>query len=392
MALAWKMRFTVDWMGVRGIGDTMNGPIIMISHSSSSHGGAEYVFSVVRECLKESNIIRVIKPRLPNDRTALMKHDSDAVYARYYQFYDESPIISAFKIIINLASSLHMSLILAREKSIGCYVSSSSCCFGLLYATMARERHVLHVHEFTRHNNMQKAFFNWYFRSCGKKSELVFVSSMLRDLWLSSYKIEHIPMRVIYNPVKEVSVHEFSRSSDRFVFGFAGTLEKNKRIIELIEAFETMSRSGIPKRLELKIAGSGSLMKEVNIRAAQRDDIIFMGRVAEMGRFYSEIDVIVVPSECESFSLVAAEALKAGKPVVLHGQIGIAELLEDGKNAILYDQDRPDGLVKAMERIASDDGLYESMRKYTANAKSLFPTLDEFGMEFKAVCLSAFKP
>jgi glycosyltransferase involved in cell wall biosynthesis len=70
------------------------------------------------------------------------------------------------------------------------------------------------------------------------------------------------------------------------------------------------------------------------------------------------LDVVVHAStEPEPFGLVIAEAMACGKPVVTTGYGGAAELVSDGKDALIAAAGDSAPLVEAIARLASDPGL-----------------------------------
>jgi len=70
---------------------------------------------------------------------------------------------------------------------------------------------------------------------------------------------------------------------------------------------------------------------------------------------YPQADVFVLPSEGESFGIVAAEAAAAGTPVVLSDRCGIAGFFQDGE-ALVVPYDR-DAVVAGVRRVLDDADL-----------------------------------
>lgn len=66
-------------------------------------------------------------------------------------------------------------------------------------------------------------------------------------------------------------------------------------------------------------------------------------------------DIIVMPSRWEGLSLVAIEAMRAGRPIVASSVGGLAELVEDGKTGVLFVPGSPDALAQAVIKIAALD-------------------------------------
>lgn len=116
--------------------------------------------------------------------------------------------------------------------------------------------------------------------------------------------------------------------------------------------------------IKLIIAGEGEL--EEHLVEKNFDGIEILGQVNNMSDFYSEIDVLIVPSINESFSLVAAEAMMVGKPVIINENIGIKEIIEDRENGLIYKSNDEKNLYDKMEKIYMDVNLY---KKISANGK-----------------------
>jgi glycosyltransferase involved in cell wall biosynthesis len=78
-------------------------------------------------------------------------------------------------------------------------------------------------------------------------------------------------------------------------------------------------------------------------------------------RLYPQADVFVLPSEGESFGMVAAEAAAAGTPVIVSDRCGIASFFEDGE-ALVVPYERG-AIVDAISRVLSDDALREQLAR-----------------------------
>jgi glycosyltransferase involved in cell wall biosynthesis len=74
---------------------------------------------------------------------------------------------------------------------------------------------------------------------------------------------------------------------------------------------------------------------------------------------YPQADVFVLPSEGESFGMVAAEAAAAGTPVIVSDRCGIAEFFEEGEALVIpYERN---AVVGAIRRVLSDTALRDRL-------------------------------
>src|SRR5262249_41213128 len=81
-------------------------------------------------------------------------------------------------------------------------------------------------------------------------------------------------------------------------------------------------------------------------------------------------ELVVIPSRCEPFGMVALEAMALGKPVVASRVGGLPEILE-GADALLVDPDEPTILANAidaaLEKVSGDAGFGLRNREWAAN-------------------------
>jgi glycosyltransferase involved in cell wall biosynthesis len=98
----------------------------------------------------------------------------------------------------------------------------------------------------------------------------------------------------------------------------------------------------------------------------------------ELRALYRRCAFYLQPGE-EDFGISAVEALACGAPVVALGRGGALDVVRDGENGVLYEEDTADGLVEALERAGR-------MRfDYTALRESALPFRPErFADEFDA--------
>jgi glycosyltransferase involved in cell wall biosynthesis len=78
---------------------------------------------------------------------------------------------------------------------------------------------------------------------------------------------------------------------------------------------------------------------------------------AKLEPFYRSADVVVVPSRWEGFGLIAAEAMRAGLPVIASRVGGLTEVVEDHVTGVLIAPDDKPALIQALMGL-SDDQLH----------------------------------
>ena len=90
-------------------------------------------------------------------------------------------------------------------------------------------------------------------------------------------------------------------------------------------------------------------------------DVHFVGKLSEMDRLLSVSDVLVLPSELESFGLVALEAMASEVPVVATRVGGVPEVVDEGEDGFLLPVGDTEAMAEAVDRLLGDKDLRARM-------------------------------
>ena len=145
---------------------------------------------------------------------------------------------------------------------------------------------------------------------------------------------------VIYPPVDISKFSLSKKKSDYYLI--AGRLVPYKRIDVAIKAANEL-------KIPLKIMGDGVDRKRLEELAGPT--VEFTGRVsdAERKKLFAKAKVLINPQE-EDFGITMVEALASGTPVIAYSVGGATEILEGGKEGILF---RPQTVPALMSAIKS---------------------------------------
>jgi len=145
-------------------------------------------------------------------------------------------------------------------------------------------------------------------------------------------------------------------SGGRPIIGFVGRLAPEKNV----QILAGLSRS---QQVQVLIVGDGPLGTQL-----RRDlpDAHFAGRLeaADLVRHLASMDVLVAPGERETFCQVIQEAMACAVPVVAPAIGGPADLVDHGRNGLLYAPQDETGMQRAVLNLAMD----ETERKRMATA------------------------
>ena len=74
----------------------------------------------------------------------------------------------------------------------------------------------------------------------------------------------------------------------------------------------------------------------------------------KIGEYYQSCDGVIMPSRWEAFGLVAVEAMKYKKPVIVSDCGALPELVKDGYNGYVFKMDDEDSLKLIIDKLEKD--------------------------------------
>ena len=142
------------------------------------------------------------------------------------------------------------------------------------------------------------------------------------------------------------------------------TFRPVKRPADCIEILARVLRQGIGTRLVM--VGDGAERTNLEHRARSLgvyDKCIFVGKQPKIVDYLSAADVLLLPSEQESFGLAALEAMACEVPVVASRVGGIPEVVTDGETGYLSEVGDVDKMSVDAAHLLSDATLRGEMGK-----------------------------
>jgi phosphatidylinositol alpha-mannosyltransferase len=144
---------------------------------------------------------------------------------------------------------------------------------------------------------------------------------------------------------------------------FVGRLEERKGFRIAIAAFAELA--GLYPDLRLLVIGDGSERDAVDgLEAEVRGRVEMLGRVDDdrLASYLKAADVYLGPATGgESFGIVLAEAMAAGKPIVASDIDGYRDVARDGMEALLVPPGDAAALVAAVRELLDDRKLAKSL-------------------------------
>jgi N-acetyl-alpha-D-glucosaminyl L-malate synthase BshA len=200
------------------------------------------------------------------------------------------------------------------------------------------------------------------------------ISSWLRDETVkhfgTSRPIEVIPNFVncnTYEPLKD----EAARAKERLRLAAPGeailmhlsNFRPVKRVVDVVKVFALVARE-LPAQLYL--VGDGPDRSEAEWLAHDlhiNDRVHFMGKQERVNELLPLADLLLMPSELESFGLVALEAMACKVPSISTRVGGVAEVIDDGVTGLLYSVGDVENMAAGALSLLKDRGRLEAMRE-----------------------------
>ena len=210
-------------------------------------------------------------------------------------------------------------------------------------------------------------------KSLFKKTDIFFAQG---ENW-KTYAIEELgidikKVKIIHNwtASKEfLKVGEektFKIKKDKTNFLFVGWLEKEKGIIELLNALKFLKEKKY--KFECNFLGNGTLMGFSNhfIKENGLDENVFLRGWIEPSRirkFYKSSDIFVLPSWSEGMPNSLIEAISCGLASIVTDVGMISNYLKNYESALILPTQNIDNLKKSMEKLILDNDLLQKLSK-----------------------------
>jgi N-acetyl-alpha-D-glucosaminyl L-malate synthase BshA len=180
--------------------------------------------------------------------------------------------------------------------------------------------------------------------------------------------IEVIPNFIdpsLYRFAEDIELRAQFAEKDEVIITHISNFRKVKRVDDVIRIFE-----GVQQKLSAKLlmVGDGPELHQVKNLARElgiSDKVFFLGKSKRIEQITSISDVFLLPSETESFGLVALEAMASGVAVVSSNVGGLPEVNKDGVTGFLNEVGDIEGMIASVLTILKDK---DTLARFKTNA------------------------
>ncbi|MDQ1352941.1 MAG: N-acetyl-alpha-D-glucosaminyl L-malate synthase BshA [Acidobacteriota bacterium] len=210
-------------------------------------------------------------------------------------------------------------------------------------------------------------------------------SSLVRDservLGITPGKI--VPVYNFINPRffnPSLKPIDCDNGKNKIVILHLSNLRSVKRPLDVIKIFHGIHKAMQGRQpVELRVVGEGPLQYEMMAEVEKlglESHVQFLGVRSNIGGVMACCQLLLLPSQQESFGLAALEAMACGVPVVASRVGGLPEVIEDGRSGVLFTVGNTDEAAEKAVKLLKDRELYDSVRQ-----AGIETALEKFSMD-----------
>jgi len=206
------------------------------------------------------------------------------------------------------------------------------------------------------------------------------VSNYLRERTMRVFDVKK-DIEVIYNSVNcdvytrnknPADREEYAPKGERLLVHLSN-FRPVKRVTDVIEIFDRV-RKQIPAKLML--IGDGpdrSVAEWLTVQKGIHEDVLFLGKQDRVQEKLGIADILLMPSELESFGLAALEAMACEVVPIATRTGGVPEVIEHGVSGYLADVGDVDTMARYATELLNDESRLRALGKAArAAAQSRF--------------------
>jgi len=235
----------------------------------------------------------------------------------------------------------------------------------------ARIKHLIDdgIEEFQiRRYSIEVEFFRWIQDFVVKKADRVVVPSNYLKSIVEGWGIPSHKIDIIYNAIKEEDFTIFiSQAEARRELGINGKINKLILVVARLAPWKGIDMlikilPRLNKEIRLIVVGDGldiQRLKDLAQTIGVEKRVMFIGRIPynRIGVYLKAADVFALPSSYEGMPHTILEAMIAGIPIVATNIGGIPELIEHGREGLLFESEDSSGLEESVSRLLEDSAM-----------------------------------
>ena len=171
----------------------------------------------------------------------------------------------------------------------------------------------------------------------------------------------------VYTPIKDEAARAKARlhlaKPDEAILMHLSNFRPVKRVVDTVRIFAEVAKE---RPAQLVLVGDGPdrsaaewLAHDLGIHGR----VHFLGKQDRVNELLPLADVLLMPSELESFGLAALEAMACKVPSIATRVGGVPELIDDGETGLLFSVGDVEGMARGILGLLGDTPRLEAMRE-----------------------------
>ncbi len=233
----------------------------------------------------------------------------------------------------------------------------------LLLARMGGKKIIMQIH---MGNQLSRHTGNSLFKWCLHRADLIILlAERWQRLFTEFYADISAPTTVVYNPCEEIP--EASYEKKEHVIIMAALFTDNKAPDLLLKAWQKIGHKHPDWRVYMLGNGEVERYRRMAAGMGLQDSVIFTGYItgAEKEAMFRRASILCMCSYEEGFPMVVLEAWKYGICVVTTPVGGLPDVLEENRNALVFDFGDWQKLADCLEHLINDTALRKQMTTYS---------------------------
>ena len=269
---------------------------------------------------------------------------------------------------INSAAYKRIEKFMRQENFDLVHINTSYCYMAAEVAYKLNIPVVWHLREFLEEDQSKRFIDKEYaVELISKANKVIAISDSIKEKYK---KVFSDNLLRIYNGIDEKVYFDGEKTifaDEKLVFMCVGMIGEYKGQHLLLEACGKIKSAGF-NDFEIRLIGSINKsyyikLKNIITKYGMGDNVKFLGRIDNVNEMYREADVMFVCSKSEAFGRITVEAMMTGCLVVGADTAGTKEIIEDGKDGILFHSGDSDDLCEKIQYVLDNK---DKMKKIAA--------------------------
>ena len=193
----------------------------------------------------------------------------------------------------------------------------------------------------------------------------------------------------LYQQIIDEKLRSNFAKKEEFVITHISNFRKVKRVKDVVKIFEKVNNE-IPCKLLMIGDGPERIKAEqLSRELGLENKVRFLGKIRMIDKMLAISDIFILPSETESFGLVALEAMASRTPVISTNSGGISEVNIEGKTGFLSDVGDVDKMAEDTISLLKNPELLERFKSNAllhAKSFALKNVLPKYNIIYQSLC------